>query len=181
MPTDDKPPLTIADYEEVLADHRRLIRELDGILSGGPEHAAKQASLCDLVPFVKRVMTEHGLYKTILEAIANICNEVKSPDPTARCVLILVNKALNPPLPPERITTTFNSPPPSPPRFPMQDGPSIDMVAARAIYQVYSCMHSGQSLAEIARRGGFAWMEVGHLLEKHAEYKQRGNCTCPKT
>src|SRR5208283_2220140 len=63
-------------------------------------------------------------------------------------------------------------------RFPMQDGPSIDMVAARAIYQVYSCMHSGQSLAEIARRGGFSWREVGFLLQKHAEYKQRGNCTC---
>lgn len=37
-----------ADYEEVLADHRRLVRELDVLLNG--EHgAAKQASLCDIV------------------------------------------------------------------------------------------------------------------------------------
>ena len=132
-------PLTIKDYEEVLADHRRLVRELDGILSGGIEHAAKQASLCDLIPVVKQIVEERNHYREV----------VLNPIPARR--------------------------------FPMQDGPSIDMVAARAIYQVYSCMHSGQSLAEIAQRGGFAWMEVGHLLEKHAEYKQRGNCTCPKT
>lgn len=40
--------LTIADYEEVLADHRRLVRELD-VLLNGEEGAAKQASLCDIV------------------------------------------------------------------------------------------------------------------------------------
>lgn len=116
-------PLTIKDYEEVIADHKRLVRELDAILSGGPEHAAPQASLCDLLPVAQQLMT----------------------------------------------------------RFPMQDGPSIDMKAARAIYRIYSCMHSGQSLAEIARRGGFGWKEVGFLVEKHEEYRLRGNCTCPKT
>lgn len=36
------------DYEEVLADHRRLVRQIDVILNG-EEGAAKQASLCDLV------------------------------------------------------------------------------------------------------------------------------------
>jgi hypothetical protein len=41
-------PLTIADYEEAMADHRRLVRELD-VLWNGEEGAAKQASLCDLV------------------------------------------------------------------------------------------------------------------------------------
>jgi hypothetical protein len=41
--------LTIADYEEVLADKRRLTRELDEALNG-PQGAAKQASLCDLIP-----------------------------------------------------------------------------------------------------------------------------------
>ena len=42
-----------ADYEEVLADHRRLVRELDVLLNG--EHgAAKQASLCDIVSQLKR-------------------------------------------------------------------------------------------------------------------------------
>ena len=35
------------DYEEVLADKRRLIRKLDVIWNG--EGAAKQASLCDIV------------------------------------------------------------------------------------------------------------------------------------
>ncbi|HEX2683618.1 MAG TPA: hypothetical protein VHL77_06785 [Ferruginibacter sp.] len=39
--------LTAADYEEVLVDHKRLVRELDVIMNG--EHAAKQASLVDLV------------------------------------------------------------------------------------------------------------------------------------
>ncbi len=45
--------LTAADYEAVLADHRRLVRELDVALNG--EHgAAKQASLCDLIAQVKQ-------------------------------------------------------------------------------------------------------------------------------
>jgi hypothetical protein len=45
--------LTIADYEEVLADHRRLVRELDVALNG--DGAAKQASLCDIVAQVKNI------------------------------------------------------------------------------------------------------------------------------
>lgn len=44
---------TIADYEEALADHRRLVRELD-VLLNGEEGAAKQASLCDIVAQVRR-------------------------------------------------------------------------------------------------------------------------------
>ncbi len=43
--------VTAADYEEVLADHRRLVRELDVLLNG--EGAAPQASLCDIVSQVK--------------------------------------------------------------------------------------------------------------------------------
>lgn len=43
--------LTVTDYEEVLADHRRLVRELDVALNG--DGAAKQASLCDLVAQVR--------------------------------------------------------------------------------------------------------------------------------
>lgn len=46
--------LTIADYEEVLADKRRLTRELD-IALHGEEGAAKQASLCDLIEPAKRL------------------------------------------------------------------------------------------------------------------------------
>lgn len=38
----------LSDYEEVLADHRRLVRVLD-VLMHGEEGAAQQASLCDLV------------------------------------------------------------------------------------------------------------------------------------
>lgn len=40
--------LSASDYEEVLADHRRLVRELD-VLLNGEDGAAKQASLCDIV------------------------------------------------------------------------------------------------------------------------------------
>ena len=43
---------TIDDYEEVLADHKRLVRELDVALNG-EDAAAKQASLCDIVGQVK--------------------------------------------------------------------------------------------------------------------------------
>ena len=43
--------LTIADYEKVLADHLRLVRELDVALNG--DGAAKQASLCDIISQVK--------------------------------------------------------------------------------------------------------------------------------
>lgn len=41
-----------AKYEEVLEDKRRLTRELDVALSG-ESGAAKQASLCDLIPIAK--------------------------------------------------------------------------------------------------------------------------------
>ncbi|CAG9172521.1 hypothetical protein CURE108131_22980 [Cupriavidus respiraculi] len=43
---------TAQDYEAVLADHRRLVRELDVLLNG--DAAAKQASLCDIVAQVRR-------------------------------------------------------------------------------------------------------------------------------
>ena len=39
---------TKADYEEVLAGHRKLVRDLD-VAMHGEEGAAKQASLCDLI------------------------------------------------------------------------------------------------------------------------------------
>lgn len=49
---------TAADYEEVLTDHRRLVRELDVALNG--EDAAQQASLCDIVGQVR-----HGGWKLV--------------------------------------------------------------------------------------------------------------------
>lgn len=42
---------SVADYEQALADHRRLVRDLDIALNG--ENAAPQASLCDIVAQVK--------------------------------------------------------------------------------------------------------------------------------
>lgn len=44
---------TPAVYAEVLADHRRLVRELD-VLLNGEDGAAQQASLVDLVAQVRR-------------------------------------------------------------------------------------------------------------------------------
>lgn len=46
----------IKDYEDVLADKRRLTRELDVALNGND--AAKQASLCDIVAQVKAAKRE---------------------------------------------------------------------------------------------------------------------------
>ena len=43
----------IEDYEEVLADHNRLVRDLD-VLLNGEDGAAKQASLCDIVSQIRR-------------------------------------------------------------------------------------------------------------------------------
>lgn len=46
--------LSIADYEEVLADKRRLTRDLD-LAMHGEDGAAKQASLCDLIEPARRL------------------------------------------------------------------------------------------------------------------------------
>lgn len=53
LPAAAPEPLTSADYEEVLADHRRLVRQLDVLLNGAAG-AAAQASLADLVAQVER-------------------------------------------------------------------------------------------------------------------------------
>lgn len=45
-------PLTAADYETVLADHRRLVYELDVALNG--YGASPQTSLCDIVAQVQQ-------------------------------------------------------------------------------------------------------------------------------
>jgi hypothetical protein len=47
------PSASSSDYEEVLAEHRRLVRELDVALNG-QAGAAKQPSLCDIVRQVQR-------------------------------------------------------------------------------------------------------------------------------
>lgn len=49
--------LTIEDYEQVLADQRRLTRELD-VAMHGEEDAAPQASLCDLISLAADMRAE---------------------------------------------------------------------------------------------------------------------------
>jgi len=61
------------DYEEVLADHRRLVRELDVHLNG-EAGAAKQASLCDIVAQVKRKGIRAGQRAGVAEDACSYCN-----------------------------------------------------------------------------------------------------------
>jgi hypothetical protein len=63
--------LTVADYEEVLADHKRLVRELDVLLNG--EGAAKQASLCDLVGQVRREVEAGVLCRLVVDEWRGPC------------------------------------------------------------------------------------------------------------
>lgn len=58
-----------SDYEEVLADHDRLVREIDALLNGGV--AAKQASLCDLVPQIKTMTANAARYEFIRSRLCN--------------------------------------------------------------------------------------------------------------
>lgn len=60
--------LKIEDYEEVLADHRRLVREIDAILSA-PGEPAKQASLCDLIPVIQKLKTEAKVFREAFDHI----------------------------------------------------------------------------------------------------------------
>lgn len=53
-------------YEEVLADKRRLVREIDVIISG-VDGAAKQASLCDLVGPIQDLVNENAKLREALE------------------------------------------------------------------------------------------------------------------
>lgn len=62
----------------------------------------------------------------------------------------------------------------SPKRFPMQDGPDIDWVAAREIYELYSALYgTQQSLERLAERGGFGWSEVGMIIVRYKERYKR--------
>lgn len=59
--------LTIADYEKVLADKRRLTREIDAALNG--KNAAKQASLCDILAQIKREGIKSGQSQALRVAL----------------------------------------------------------------------------------------------------------------
>lgn len=56
------------DYEEVLTDQRRLVKELDVLMNG--RNAAKQASLCDLVGSFSRWLQAHD--RETWEAAADV-------------------------------------------------------------------------------------------------------------
>jgi hypothetical protein len=60
--------LTAADYDQALADHRRLVRELD-LAMNGPEAAAQPASLCGLIEPARRMRSALIDAGTILNAI----------------------------------------------------------------------------------------------------------------
>lgn len=77
----------VADYEQVLDDHRRLTRELD-VLLNGEEGAAQQASLADLVAQLRTVVrkTEKpvlaaldvaGLVEAIQKEATSLCMETE--------------------------------------------------------------------------------------------------------
>lgn len=59
LPTDEVAPLAAADVDAVLADHNRLVRELD-VLLNGEAGAADQASLCDIVAQVRLWRSKPG-------------------------------------------------------------------------------------------------------------------------
>jgi hypothetical protein len=65
--------LSAQDYEEVLADHRRLVRELD-VLLNGEEGAAPQASLCDIVAQLRK-RAASGLLSEKAEPIGYVSQE----------------------------------------------------------------------------------------------------------
>jgi hypothetical protein len=63
------------DYEEVLADHRRLVREIDVILNG-EEGAAKQASLCDLVGQIEELKERLERGEAMYEGLCEACDDM---------------------------------------------------------------------------------------------------------
>lgn len=79
------------DYEEVLADNRRLTRELDVALHG-EEGAARQASLCDLIPLAERLRKQLAIansklkhyeraspdaYREVVDKLARVMEELR--------------------------------------------------------------------------------------------------------
>lgn len=76
IPADDA--LTVADYEECMADHRRLVRELDVLLNG--DGAAKQASLCDIVWQLKHEKAPSNQEPPMTDAMPDVIYAVKNFD-----------------------------------------------------------------------------------------------------
>ena len=59
--------------------------------------------------------------------------------------------------------------------FPMQGGPAIPWLIAKAIYDTLYAPRYGttQSLDRLAERGGFGWDEVKLFAAEYPEWKQR--------
>lgn len=64
------PKMTAADFDSVLANHKRLVRELD-VLLNGEAGAAEQASLCDIVAQVRMGLKAPGTGPLQLLALAD--------------------------------------------------------------------------------------------------------------
>jgi hypothetical protein len=67
--------LTIADYEEVLADKRRLVRDLDCALHG-EGNTAKQASLCDLIEPARALKTRADALQAEVERLRGVVAQI---------------------------------------------------------------------------------------------------------
>jgi hypothetical protein len=65
----------MVEYEEVLTDHRMLVRQLD-VLMNGEEGAAAQASLCDIVVMLPAWRDEYR--KQVLLELADSLDEKRS-------------------------------------------------------------------------------------------------------
>ena len=74
-----------SDYEDVLADKRRLTRELDVALHG-EEGAAKQASLCDLIEPAKKMRAANARMREALEWIDQYVGEGISDKEIRNCI-----------------------------------------------------------------------------------------------
>lgn len=66
--------LLLEDMAEILADRKHLTRELDEALSG-PGKAAKQASLCDLIPYAKKLRKQVDGLRGALEHTLEMAEE----------------------------------------------------------------------------------------------------------
>jgi hypothetical protein len=58
------------DHEEVHADRRRLVREMDVMLHG--DGAAKQAALCDMLAIVARLKRERDSLRQRVERMSDV-------------------------------------------------------------------------------------------------------------
>lgn len=71
-------PAPVADYEQVIADHQRLVRELDILING--QNAAAQASLCDIVAQLAAQKQEAPQAPERASPAKSICTDCRNAD-----------------------------------------------------------------------------------------------------